>query len=165
MSLTFFPGLTSNHDPCDLYLLSSWDYRHEPLPYFVILNMADQHANWTQHAFILHHIALKSIISWLICELTALRCLHGLKYSSSYATALCEDILEFPRKHKLFCMFIMWPKPPPQACLLVPLPAGTLCFSQRDGALPPSLWHCPFPHLFSFLLPVKVIRIKMESLV
>jgi hypothetical protein len=25
------PRLASNHDPSDLYLLSSWDYRHEPL--------------------------------------------------------------------------------------------------------------------------------------
>jgi hypothetical protein len=24
------PGLASNHDPPDLCLLSSWDYRHEP---------------------------------------------------------------------------------------------------------------------------------------
>jgi hypothetical protein len=27
----YLPGLASNHDPSDLCLLSSWDYRREPL--------------------------------------------------------------------------------------------------------------------------------------
>jgi hypothetical protein len=30
-SLNYLPGLASNCDPPDLCLLSSWDYRHEPL--------------------------------------------------------------------------------------------------------------------------------------
>jgi hypothetical protein len=29
LSLIFFPSLALNHNPLDLYLLSSWDYRHE----------------------------------------------------------------------------------------------------------------------------------------
>jgi hypothetical protein len=30
--INFLPGLDSNHDPPDLLLLTSWDYRHETLP-------------------------------------------------------------------------------------------------------------------------------------
>jgi hypothetical protein len=29
--LNFLPGLASNHSLPELYLLSSWNYRHEPL--------------------------------------------------------------------------------------------------------------------------------------
>jgi hypothetical protein len=28
--MNYLPGLASNHDPPDLSLLSSWDYRREP---------------------------------------------------------------------------------------------------------------------------------------
>jgi hypothetical protein len=37
--MNYLPGLASNHNPPDLCLLSSWDYRREPLaPSFICLH-------------------------------------------------------------------------------------------------------------------------------
>jgi hypothetical protein len=47
ISLTYFlPRLASNHDPPDLYLLSSWDYRCEPKFFGSVIIFSSSISGW-----------------------------------------------------------------------------------------------------------------------
>jgi hypothetical protein len=54
-------GLASNHDPPDLCLLSSWDYRREPL--VLAQTSLPEHQLMSQHCLVLSPLELQNLNS------------------------------------------------------------------------------------------------------